>query len=314
MHNDTPKNAQVLLGLFIVGQLLFLLAANFIDLTESARATLREEPSPELPDTLEGEVRHGSRVALDWIAPGWTRGEGHVSDAENVVNTLLIRWAQVTGQQQDWSLFAPGINTVTSFVAVQLRWDDDQLPARELPRCLSLLADSRPLPGVMLTAAVTGGQRRRPGPRLLLSDNEPQDPQSFFRIGHFRLRRYESNLDLTLSSHDDQVDDRRVDGWRRQIEDKVRADWPSMLAYLRWRLAAFERRQADLPPPTQVILLVRVYSIPPPDEPAPLGFWPPPDERRLARWLPGTAEPAGYLPLEMYNPVVGRFERLRTKD
>jgi hypothetical protein len=314
MQSDAPNTSQVLLGLFVVGQLFFLLAANGIDLAESARPSLREEPPEELRDTLEGEARHGSRAALDWLAPGWTRGEGHVNDAENVLNMVLTRWSQIIGQQQDWSLFAPGINTVTSFVAVELRWDDDQVPARQLPPRVALLTASNPLQAVVLAEALRREQANRPPPLRLLSENEPQNSQSFFRVGQFRLRRYESNLDLTLSSHDDQVDDRRVDGWRRQIEDKVRGDWPSLLAYLRWRLAAFRRSQPDVQPPQQVILLVRVYRIPPPDEPPPPGFWPRPDQRPLARWLPDLPEPPGYLPLEMYNPVVGRYERLKTKN
>jgi hypothetical protein len=61
-----------------------------------------------------------------------------------------------------------------------------------------------------------------------------------------------------------------------------------MIAYLGWRLAAFERVQPDLPPPAEVILSMHLYRIPSPPGPEPwdwddLGLHP------VARWRPESA-------------------------
>jgi hypothetical protein len=305
MHTEPsgPTTRQVLLGLFIVGQLFFLVAANGIGLLDHVRPYLRQEPSDAERETFEGGVVHWSRLVADRIAPGWTQGEGHVNDALVVTSNVLSRWSQLTGQTQTWSLFAPGINHVTTFPAAELRWDEP------LPAGLTVLAAANPVQAATLMAGLRSG-KAKPPPTMLLSDNEPADLRSFFRVGSFRLRRYEETLGLQLSGADDGVDQRRVDGWRQRIEDKVRGEWPVIRAYLGWRLAAFRHRRPDLPPPAQVILFVRVYQIPAPDEPPPPGFWSRPDQRPLARWLPAAEEP-GYLPIEMYNPVVERFERLK---
>ena len=37
-------------------------------------------------------------------------------------------------------------------------------------------------------------------------------------------------------------------------------------------------------------------------------FWDGPHTQPLARWLPGVTWESGYRPLEVYNPVTGRFE------
>jgi hypothetical protein len=313
---NSPTNAQVFLGLFIVGQVLFLVAANLLGMADRARPYLKEEPADAARHTLEGEVQHGTRLVAEQVAPDWVREQGHVFDATQTAGGIVSRWAQVTAQPQDWSLFSPGVSHVTTFVAVEFRWDDDRLPERQLPPRVALVAAAGPLSGANIALAVRAAEATWPAlpPRLLLSENEPRDLRSFFRIGHFRLRRYEGTFDLTLSPSDDKVDERRADGWRRQIEDKVRMDWPEMRAYLRWRLDHLRERWPDLPTPTQARLLIRIYHIPPPGQPAPAGFWSGPDHRPLARWLPGAPEPADYLPVEAYNPVVDRFERLREKS
>src|SRR5437870_5053711 len=86
-----PSTAQVLLGLFIAGQLFFLFAANLLTLLDAARPRLKD------------------RRLVEALVPGWTRREGHAHDAAQVVTGLTSRWAQLTGQPQDWSLFAPNV-------------------------------------------------------------------------------------------------------------------------------------------------------------------------------------------------------------
>jgi hypothetical protein len=279
----SPTTAQVVLGLFIVGQLLFLPAANFLGMAEKARPYLEEQPPAEPTDPFEERVLHAARTTTTHVAPGWIAREGHLHDALTVLSGLTSRWSQLTGQPQDWSLFAPSVYRVATFVAVQFRWDTDGDP------------------GIL-------------PPQLLLSDNEPDDLASFFRVGKFRLRRYEGNLDLVLSTRDDKIVEGQVDAWRERIAGKVRGEWMAMRAYMLWRLRVFRERHPGTPPPTQVILMVRVYRIPAPDEPTPPMFWPRPEQRPLARWQASREAEDGYLPIEMHNPVVERFEPLRAKD
>ena len=57
-----------------------------------------------------------------------------------------------------------------------------------------------------LYRAAASGQRPMPyQPELLLSDNEPVNPRRFFRLGRFRLRKYESGLDLVLRVKDNET-------------------------------------------------------------------------------------------------------------
>lgn len=219
---------------------------------------------------------------VETIAPGWAREKGHVHDAAEVVTGLTKRWAQVTGQPQSWSLFSPNVASYIPFLAVELRWDDD------------------------------AGRSTRP-PVLLRSDNEPANVRCFFRVGQFRLRKYESYLDVTFSTQDKPADE-VADVWRERIEERVRKEWDTMQAYLRWRMLGFQRRHPELPPPRQVVLFVRAYRVPAPDKAPEPWMWetlldlqPQP----IARWRPDTPTPDGSRPIELYNPVVHRFEYFR---
>lgn len=283
-----PTNAQVLLGLFIVWQLLFLGAANGAKLLDQFRSDLKGDPCVEA------------------VALGWTAKKGHVYDAEEVITGLTARWAQLTGQPQNWGLFSPNVASYIPFIAVEFRWDDDPCPAA----AVAPLATDDPLAAITLTAAASGTAHP---PVLLLSDNEPQDVRRFFRVGKFRLRKYESNLDVTLVPRgvEGKPD---LDSWREKIESKVRREWDAIQGYLRWRQQALQRECPELPRPRQIVLLVRQYRIPPPyDQPEPW-LWQDNQVRRrqpVARWRPVLDPPAGYLPIEMYNPIVGRFEYVR---
>lgn len=231
-------------------------------------------------DSLRPQLK--DQVFAERIAPGWANEKGHLHDAAEVLTGLTKRWSEVTGQPQNWSLFSPNVAEYMPFVAVEFRWED------------------------------SSGQSLHP-PLLLLSDNEPTDPRSFFRIGQARLRKYESYLDVVLKTNDKPPDE-VADLWRERIEERVRKDWDAMHAYLRWRLRVFQSRYPELPPPRQVLLLVRQYRVPAPDAAPNPWMWetlldlqPQP----LARWQPDMAPPAGSRPIEVYNPVACRFECFR---
>jgi hypothetical protein len=206
------------------------------------------------------------------VAPDLFDGKGSTHSALRIAERVTLRWAELTGQVQCWQLFAPDVADVIPFLAVELHWEDGRPPV------------------------------------LLLSENEPAGPDRFVRVGHFRLRRYETTLDLAPPPGGTPFDPRGED-WASAVEQHVRAEAGPMLAYLRWRVAEFQRRRPELPPPTQVVLCVRLYRVPPPPGPVPWG-WEYLGQHRVARWLPGARVPAGDLPLETYDPPGDGFTRL----
>jgi hypothetical protein len=175
-------------------------------------------------------------------------------------------WADLTGQPQSWSLFAPNVTDYLPFVEVELRW---------------------------------GGGRPAV---LLLSENEPADRDRFFRLGRFRLRRYESSVDV--SPLPGRPFDPAGEDWRDQVAAAVANRWPHLLAYLRWRLEGFARDRPDLPRPGEVILCVHLFRIPGPPGPRPWD-WEDLGRHPVARWRPAAGEaPAA---LDAYDPCAGRF-------
>jgi len=256
------------LGLFVVGQLLFLLTSNLLSVEDAVRAALQKSPPAQR------------------VAPDLFDGTGRAHAGLRAVERLTRRWEELTGQAQNWQLFAPDVADVVPFVAVELRWDDDRLPQSDASRV-------PPAP---------------PPPVLLLSENEPTDPDRFLRVGHFRLRRYESTIDVAPLPG--KPFDPRGEEWAALVERATRDGPEAMHAYLRWRTAAFLRDHPGLPPPSQAVLLVRLYRIPPPPGPRPWD-WEYLGQHRVARWLPGATAPPGFLPVETYDPAGDTFVRLR---
>jgi hypothetical protein len=225
-----PSLAQRALGLFVVGQLLFLFSANGLPLLQ--------------------RLRPANTIAA--------------------LRTVPTSWAELTGQPQEWSLFAPDVATESTFVAVQLDWGPDRPPV------------------------------------LLLSDNEPDDLRRFFRVGRFRLRRYETSLDVALTVPEGKERDDVIDSWRARIKDKVRDESGAIRVYLRWKMNAFLEAHPELPPPREVRLLARLYRIPPPGQ----AFDPRPSQYPLARWRPEWNDPR-WLPVEAFNPVSEEYDPVR---
>lgn len=260
-NSPRPGLRAVFLGGFIVWQLGFILAANFLPFLRRVRpqesdATAKDTPGPG----PEARLSAGRKVL-------------------GVLEETLGHWSNLTGQLQGWSLYAPHVPTQAVFVAVELRWDD---PA-DWPG-----TDEA---SVRLHSAV-----------------EPPDPRHYFRpFCTFRVPAYEANLALVMWGWDADAAAREPERWRQQIAAAVRRQCKPMHAYLRWRLAAFAEDHPEAAPPTQVILLARIYPIPSPDQPA---DYPELVEKPIARWQPGADVPPGHLPLESYNPTANRFERI----
>lgn len=233
--------ARVLLGLFILWQLLFLPAANFLSLFPA-------------PPSAAGTTEGGS-----------------------VLRATIRRWSDWTGQLEGWALYAPDVPKRAVFIATEFRWDDDSRWPVERPR------------------------------EVVRSEIEPADPMAFYRpFATFRLPCYEANLGLVMWTWDECDFAEHPEEWRTRIAEAVRRSALPAQAYLRWRLQEFRCAHPEHAAPEQVVLLGRIYAIPPPGTRP--WAWAGPFEQAVARWRPGVEPPPGYLPVEAFDPVMRCFQ------
>jgi hypothetical protein len=279
-----PRTGPIVLGLFILGQLIFLVASNLLGFLATLRDELKEA-APE--DELAREVEH--------LAPGWLQEEGHLYETQKLIRSALRPWERATGQEQNWALFSPPIAREIVFPAVEFRWDDDQAPYP----ALAALAAANPWEVIAVSLAARG-RGDVPAPIVFLSDNEPADPTRYFRFGQFRVRRFEGQLDVTL------YPDETPEQWHERIEKRVSREGNPMRYYLGWRLREFKRRNPGRPNPTQIILLMRRYHVRAPDEAPP--YWDGPFVSPVARLRPRPGTAVSAAPLESYDPETGQFE------
>ncbi len=285
-----PCGRRVLLGLFILGQLIFLLIANVAGMIDSAR---REGIGPPL------------KPVLGQAAPGFLEEKGHLWEFFQFAHRTAEGWQQLTGQYQTWSLFTAPISRDITFPAVALRWDEDRPDAVERAGAVGLLAAAGPagwLPSWVATQRLAAPAAPVHKEELLLSDNEPRDWRQFFRAGQFRLRRLETTIvvDLIGTEHE------RAE----QIRSLLRDYGALTLAYLRWRVDEYQSRHADRPAPRQVILSMRRYRVHEVGDVAD-GRQPRiegPLVHAAVRWRPHAIWTAGQGPLEMFNPESACFE------
>jgi hypothetical protein len=327
----TPLVARFFLGLFILWQILFLISSNLLSLVAKAREYWQDQ---DLVKT---------------IVPEWSQAKGRIAAAEQSWSTIDTRWSELTGQPQNWSLFAPNVTSIIPFVAVEFCWEDDPHSVRAISEKLAPLAAGNGLDETCLAAAAWGKKSFNPdailnqfvpksalikspwppGPFvplpdaiwrshkhsawIVFSDNEPRDKQHYFKLGHFRLRRYESCIDISPASADKEPDS-VVDAWREDIENRVRDRWRMMQAYMIWQLHRFMKDHPDSPAPRQLILWARIFRVPLPEEAPKAWNWLGPEWHPVARWQPNAVWSADLLPVEMYNPVANRFESVRQPE
>ena len=113
---------RVLLGCFVIWQLVFVVQANCYDFTQSVAASDSESSTVGVSNT--------DRSPGDWITEANARLRG-----------LTTAYEQLTGQEQGWALFW-NARRDTGFVAVEFRWDD--APSGAGPRAVWLLSDNEP--------------------------------------------------------------------------------------------------------------------------------------------------------------------------
>jgi hypothetical protein len=144
---------------------------------------------------------------------------------------------------------------------------------------------------------------------LLLSDNEPHDVTRYLRFGYFRLRRFESNIDVGFTIDTDKSAEEMQDRWRQNVFKKVKDQALAMRAYLEWRVNRYRDEHPEAAMPRQAILHIRVYVIPEPPRPH---DWKVagPEDHVIARWRPHFAYADESHPLEVYDSIAERFDVL----
>jgi hypothetical protein len=103
-----PSPRQVALGLFILFQLVFLFGSNGMEFLQWLGPELKGEP----------------KKLANRLAPRFADEEGHGWAWMDRLETGMRRYMQLTGQDQDWSLFAPTVGKATGYPVVVLLWDE----------------------------------------------------------------------------------------------------------------------------------------------------------------------------------------------
>lgn len=316
-----PSPRQVLLGLFIVGQIAFLIASNTLGFVQWFPTLKREKPN-EL---------------INRIAPNFAEKQGHGWQWTEQAEANLRRWTELTGQEQGWSLFAPTISKETGFPAVLLSWHDAQPETKgfagalfsfdqkngfnlcaawnhppaphslSLTSHLGLLTAQSPWEALTLHALCrVRASETLPPTELLLSENEPPDLQRYLRVSKCRVRKFEGNFYFNPQPYDYENPEMLGSRLNNRVREFVNDYHDLALAYLKWRLKTWQAAHPDAPAPKQVILIQRFYRIHDPKEPRGLDG---PYVVPMARWLPTRMPEAGFQVLEPFDFTEQRFKQ-----
>jgi hypothetical protein len=195
-----------------------------------------------------------------------------VQAAAEVAGHVLASWAELTGQDQGWVMFTPGFPPYTVTLAAEFHFPDGTTDRIE--------------------------SRFEPGPAGRFR----------FPVVHDRAFNHEANIFMLAWHGHPRSFAEQPEVWR-QLPERVRENDALVTRWLAWRAKQYAAAHPDRPTPTAVVAVLRYRPTPPPDDPAaPPG---PAFDRPLARWLPGGPAGPGWLPLEGYDPIGGRWVRLK---
>jgi len=231
-----PSIAQVLLGVFILVQMLFLFLGNLV------------------PFFLSGmEPKTAKSIAAAPL---------------RAVRALTEGWVDLTGQGQNWSLFAPLVPVRAMFIEVEVDCPDG---SERVVRLLSRFEPDK-----------QGWYLHLPG-----SDD--------------RLFHYEKELAWPMVAW--AIDPERVNleqaDWQEYLTGRVRKQWRAYRAYLAWRGESLCNR------PESVILSVRMY---PPSSAGQMPAAKDVTLLPLVRWRPQDAgEKVSERQLEVYDVNTRQF-------
>jgi hypothetical protein len=230
----------VVVGLFAAWQLVFIPAANFIDLVP-------RRVGPPLEPIADSHQQRGT----------FTTNEPLQRTAD-VAGDVLDFWSQVTGQEQGWSLFAPGMPPYSVVPAVELRFADGSSD--------TLLSPFEP------------ADKLNPRLRPTLIDNRPFNVEAQLMYPVWFAPPEEI---AALYVPEEVAKLPEVYG---ELPDAARK-WRGVIrAYLAWRLKSYREAHPDRPAPVEVILKHRFIPTPKPTDPR--GWTQPIAERPFAKWRP----------------------------
>lgn len=229
------RPVSVLVGLFAAWQLVYLPAANLI-----AFVPLR----PAVPPELIGNP-HQERGAFTSVEPLQRTADG--------IGRALEHWSELSGQEQGWSLFAPGPPPYSVFVAAELQWADG---GRETLR-----------------------SRYEPG--------DPARPPWRAPVVHSRHYHFEAQLVCQVWYASPDAVARDPAAWAG-LPARVGSSRAEIRAWLAWQLNTYCAAHPHREPPVAVVLKHRYISTPDPGAPA--GAPRTVAERPFARWRVGEDE------------------------
>lgn len=226
-----PTFAAVCVGLFALWQLAYLPLANLADFVPRT-------PTGEQPEAFgDPYQQYGTFTRVAALQRFADRAGG-----------ALDCWAELSGQEQGWSMFAPGPPPFSCFVAVEFRFAD----------------------GTSDT---------------LLSPYEPDHARPAFRAPLIHDRAFNFEMRFTFEAWylpNEYVTERPE--LYASLPAAARALRAPIVAYLKWRLNAYRELCPERGEPTEAILKHRFVRTPRPGEPSAWGTTV--EERYHARWYP----------------------------
>ncbi len=244
-------------GLFALWQMAFLVASNVLNLVP-LRTNGAEDDMPYKPFQEEGTFT--SFEPFQRVA--------------DVAGAALDAYGEVTGQEQQWSLFAPGFPPHSLFTAVDMTFAD--------------------------------GSKVQ-----VLSGFEPTDYNSpLIRAPFVNTRRYNVEMQFTppVLQHTADAMREAAPVVRAQTFFYFRQCQPVLVTWLRWQIAQYAKAHPGRGGPVEVVYNARYIPTPLPGEPK---VWDKPVRvRPLVRWFPTKATPADELPLQVYDEAAKRWVTL----
>jgi hypothetical protein len=264
----THSTPQVLLGILIVWQILFLLGDNALHLLFYAEGITEKKQVGAVIDRLGG---------------GFTQGKGHWYEAFYI----LKRWEGIWNTPQSWRMFSPSVGDYFSFIRVEMRWDD-------------LGPGEKPAPGCRPPVVLKGLNEPddfdnyvRWGPWRF------QRYEDYFLGMDFHVRKGEKG-------ERDETAAEAARRWKKYIQDQFNSEWKTMNVYLNWRWRKYHEEHLDCPKPRQLILSVRTFVVGDPEEN--LGKLSGPTEVPVVRWEFHKAEAGKWGDLQPWDPVTKKWQ------
>jgi hypothetical protein len=112
-RNRFANFTRALAGVFVVWQLVFMLAANLVGVFKGVP-----------PEMVRYEFADGAwRDSLDRTA-ALPKATSEPAARSRGILWATDRWGEVTGQWQGWAMFAPNVPTSSYFLTTTLRWNE----------------------------------------------------------------------------------------------------------------------------------------------------------------------------------------------